>query len=132
MITSGRCETSIRGSCVHSRYAENPRSVMLFFMNSKAQLIWFGSRIVILCGRHACPTFGRRWLSLCCFSLHRFGLHQPPTFPVVIKNFRVAPPVHGSVKLALHFLFGKMVIENVMKKFVVNCVVRLPFQNAVN
>src|SRR5580658_258746 len=127
MMTSGKCETSIRGSCVHSRYAENPRSVMLFFMNSKAQLILRGSRIVILCRRHTCRDFGRRRLSLCCF-----GLHQPSTLPVVIKNLRIASPVCSSVKLALHFLLGKVFIKNVMEEFVADGVVGLPFQNAVN
>src|ERR1700691_625470 len=32
MMTSGRRETSMLGSCDHRRYAENPRRVMLFFM----------------------------------------------------------------------------------------------------
>src|SRR5580700_3066170 len=123
-MTSGRRETSIRGSCVHSRYAENPRSVMLFFMNSTAQSFWCGSRIVILCGPHSCRRFGMR--------SHGLGLNEPSTLPVVIENLRVAPPVRGGIKLALHFLLGKMFIENIVKEFIVDRVIRLPLQNAVD
>src|ERR1700691_3009772 len=34
MMTSGRCDTSMLGSCDHRRYAENPRKLRLFFIRN--------------------------------------------------------------------------------------------------
>src|ERR1700674_5904428 len=121
MMTSGRRETSIRGSCDHSRYAENPRRVMLFFIpsfpywNSPSGL-WRGDGIVILCG----------W-----FRLRHLGLHQAAGTAVVVKNLRVAAPVHSRIELPLHFLFGEVLVQNVVEKLVIDRMVGLLLQNAV-
>src|SRR5258706_16391077 len=109
MITSGRRETSIRGSCVHSRYAENPRRVTLFFM------------------RWLLPTgFAVRPLAweLNSDSLQRVppALRQLPPAGRLrgrVENLRLAAPVHRGIEMALHFLLGKMLVENVVKEFVV-------------
>src|SRR5258708_5061078 len=63
--------------------------------------------------RCGCPDSG------CARGLRRrrrFALNQSSLLAVIIKYFGVAAPVHGSFELAQHFIFGKMLIENVMKE----------------
>src|SRR3984957_19420009 len=62
----------------------------------------------------------------------RFGLKQPAFLAIVVENLGVAAPVDRGLELALHFVFGKVLVENIVKKFVHDGVIRLPFEDAVN
>src|SRR5277367_3747082 len=48
----------------------------------------------------------------------------------MIKDLRVASPVHRSFKLAFNFILTKMLVENVVEEFVGNRVIRLRFEDA--
>ena len=61
-----------------------------------------------------------------------FSLNQSAPLAVVVKNLGVAAPVHRSIELPLHFIFGKMLVEDVVKKLIGDGVIRLAFQDAVN
>src|SRR5271165_7402197 len=123
------------GSCVQIRYAENPRRLTDFFIFNL-----IASRIQSDRGatRNSSSGFrcGSRALSLDpgrrIRPRRRLRLNQSPSFTVVIEYLGVAAPVHRSLELALHLVFSKMFIENVMKELVCDRVIRLAFQHAVN
>ena len=62
----------------------------------------------------------------------RFGLCQAPASPVVIKDFSIASPVLGGFELPLHFVFRKMFIEDIVEKFIRDCMILFAVQNAVD
>src|ERR1700692_2423699 len=66
------------------------------------------------------------------FTVWYFGVSKPAAFSIVIENLRIPAPIHRSIELALHFLFREMLVENVVEKFVVDGMVRLPLENTVN
>src|SRR5215467_13613051 len=79
------------------------------------------------------------WASVLNFSRRRwrlrlddFGLNQASVLAVVVENFGVASPVHGGLELALHFVFGKVFVENVVEKFVGDRMIRFALQDAVD
>src|ERR1700733_5515425 len=154
MMTSGRCDTSMLGSCDQKRYAENPRKLRLFFMRKLFFLMRLYSRLgrAIGIGNLNAP-WGRRWLgarsvkprlismrSTIRESLYRrshltvraLRLNQSAAFTVIIKNFPVPSPVHRRIKLALYFIFRKVVIQNVAEEFVVDGVIGFALQDAID
>src|ERR1035438_623906 len=62
------------------------------------------------------------------------GLSQSQSMrlTIEIENLSVAAPIHGRFKLALHFIFAEMFVENVVKEFFRNRVVSLGVKNAVD
>src|SRR5215469_12761410 len=61
-----------------------------------------------------------------------FGEDEPPALGIVVEDFRVASPVHGSLELALDFILAEVLVEDVMKKFFRDGVVGLGVQNILN
>src|ERR1700746_1805046 len=127
MRTSGRYEISRLGSSAQIREAENPRRLAAFFMGvSFDKRLFSGFRsgsFVRNLGIGRGRGFLQRW---------RFSLNQSSLLAVVVKDLGVPAPVHRRLALALYFIFGKVLVENVVKKLVGNCVVGLAFEHAVN
>jgi hypothetical protein len=48
---------------------------------------------------------------------NRFGKNQPVPFAVEIENLSVAAPVHRRVELPLYFILAKVLVEDVIEKF---------------
>ena len=62
----------------------------------------------------------------------RLGENEAVLGAIKIENLGVAAPVHGRIKLALHFVFTEMLVENVIEKFLRNRMIGLGMQNAVD
>src|SRR5579859_3440187 len=60
------------------------------------------------------------------------GQNDAAVFAVVVEDFGVAAPIHRGLKLALHLIFGEMLVENVMEKLIDNGVVGFAVKNAVD
>src|SRR5271168_218337 len=102
-----------------SRFGPTTRLLRNSWTDPPLSNLWRGGGLAVLNRR---PSF----------ALSGFGLHQPAGGPVIVENLRVAAPVHRGVELALHFILGEMLVQNVVKKLVSYGVVRLPFQNTVD
>ena len=63
--------------------------------------------------------------------LRRFlGNKETLALRIVIEQFGVAPPIDGGLELPDGFLFGEMLVQNVVKEIVGERVVGLGFQGA--
>ena len=58
-------------------------------------------------------------------------MRQSAVLAIVIENFGVAAPVHRGFELALDFVFGEMLVENVVEEFVGDGVIGLALQDAI-
>src|SRR5246127_737004 len=95
--------------------------LMVFFMIVTFQL---RSGSGFRCGTWAVTGGNRRG--------RRLSLRQASAGPVVIEDFSIASPILGGLKLALYFVFGEMLIEDIVEKFIRDGMIGLAFQDAVN
>src|ERR1700756_1852685 len=95
--------------------------LMVFFMIVTFQL---RSGSGFRCGTWAVTGCNRRG--------RRLSLRQASAGPVVIEDFSIASPILGGLKLALHFVFGEMLVEDIVEKFVSDRMIGLAFQDAVD
>ena len=61
-----------------------------------------------------------------------FRQDEASFFRVVVEDLGVASPVHGGLKLALHFVLTEVLVENIVEEFFRNRMVRLGVQHVVD
>src|ERR1700746_1934705 len=62
----------------------------------------------------------------------RFGLDQEIFFSVIVEDFGVAAPVPRCFELALYLVLGEVLVEDIVKKFIVDGMIRLALKDAVD
>ena len=60
------------------------------------------------------------------FTWCSFSLRQPASLAVIVENLRIAAPVYSCIQLAQYFVFGKMLVEDIVKKLIGNGVIGFP------